>query len=86
MAARTNLRQQEQTRAAIQTSQLVNRLQDFALGKIAEIETGRLKAIEILLRKTLPDLSSVTLGGDEDNPINVVHAIERRIVSPNTRD
>jgi len=61
-------------------------LQDFALGKIAEIETGRLKAIEILLRKTLPDLSSVTLGGDEDNPINVVHAIERRIVSPNTRD
>jgi len=86
MAVRTNLRQQEQTRAAIQTSQLVNRLQDFALGKIAEIETGRLKAIEILLRKTLPDLSSVTLGGDEANPINVVHAIERRIVSPNTRD
>lgn len=86
MAVRTNLRQQEQTRAAIQTSQLVNRLQDFALGKIAEIETGRLKAIEILLRKTLPDLSSVTLGGDEDNPINVVHAIERRIVSPNARD
>lgn len=86
MAARTNLRQQDQTRAAIQTSQLVNRLQDFALGKIAEIETGRLKAIEILLRKTLPDLSAVTLAGDEDNPINVIHAIERRIVSPNTRD
>ncbi|PAP94003.1 hypothetical protein [Mesorhizobium wenxiniae] len=83
MAARLNLRQQDQTRSAIQTSQLVNRLQSYALGEIAEIETGRLKAIEILLRKTLPDLSAVTLAGDEDNPVNVVHVIERRLVRPN---
>lgn len=61
MAARLNLRQQEQTRSAIQTSQLINRLQAYALGEIAEIEAGRLKAIEILLRKTLPDLSAVTM-------------------------
>ena len=80
MAARLNLRQQDQTRSAIQTSQLVNRLQDFALGKIDEIEAPRLKAIEILLRKTLPDLSSVTLSGDPDNP--VIHRIERTIVDP----
>ena len=33
MAARLNLRQQEQTRAAIQTTQLVKRLQDFALAQ-----------------------------------------------------
>lgn len=84
MAARTNLRQQDQTRAAIQTTQLVKRLQDFALGEIAEIETGRLKAIEILLRKALPDLSAITLSGDEDNPLNIVATIERRIVRPNT--
>jgi hypothetical protein len=82
MAARLNLRQQDQTRSAIQTTQLVKRLQDYALGEIAEIETGRLKAIEILLRKTLPDLSAVTLSGDEENPINVA-VIERRIVRPN---
>lgn len=69
MAARLNLRQQEQTRSAIQTSQLINRLQAYALGEIAEIEAGRLKAIEILLRKSLPDLSSITIGGDEDNPL-----------------
>lgn len=79
MAARLNLRQQEQTRSAIQTSQLINRLQAFALGEIAEIEAGRLKAIEILLRKTLPDLSAVTLSGDEDNPVAVA-IIERRLV------
>lgn len=73
MATRTNLRQQDQTRAAIQTSQLINRLQRFALGENdVEIDAGRLKAIEILLRKSLPDLSSVTVGGDEENPLSFV--------------
>lgn len=82
MAARTNLRQQEQTRAAIQTTQLVKRLQDFALGEDGvEIDTGRLKAIEVLLRKSLPDLSSVELTGDPDNPLEH-RIIERRIVDP----
>ena len=62
--------QQEQTRAAIQTTQLVKRLQDFGLGeKAVEIDSVRLKAIEILLRKSLPDLSTVTLQGDGDKPI-----------------
>jgi hypothetical protein len=67
MAARTSvpsLQQQEKTRAAIKTSQLINRLQDFALAaKDIEIDTARLKAIEILLRKSLPDLSSTTFDG-----------------------
>jgi hypothetical protein len=71
--------QQEQTRAAIKTTQLVKRLQCYALGipepnavegaPPAEIDSGRLKAIEILLRKSLPDLSAVTLSGDADSPI-----------------
>jgi hypothetical protein len=75
MAARLNLRQQDQSRAAIQTSQLINRLQNYALGKteandkVVEIDAGRLRAIEILLRKTLPDVSAVTLSGDEENPL-----------------
>ncbi len=67
MAARTGIpspRQQEQSRAAIQTSQLVKRLQNYALGEDGvEIDSGRLKAIEVLLRKSLPDLSAVTLDG-----------------------
>jgi hypothetical protein len=83
MAARLNLRQQEQTRAAIQTTQLVKRLQDFALAQEGvEIDTGRLKAIEVLLRKALPDLSSLSVSGDEDNPLKVVARIERVIVDP----
>jgi hypothetical protein len=87
MAARLNLRQQEQTRTAIQTSQLVNRLQDFALGKKSKkdedivIDAARLKAIEILLRKSLPDLSAITLGGDPDGePIKVIGKITNEIV------
>lgn len=72
MAARTStpsLEQQERTRAAIQTTQLVKRLQFYALGEKdeqgapVELDTGKLKAIEVLLRKTLPDLSSVTMDG-----------------------
>lgn len=72
--------QQEQTRAAIKTTQLVKRLQGFALGenetrgkgcedpKPIELDSPRIKAIEILLRKSLPDLSAITLEGGE-NPI-----------------
>ncbi len=73
MATRLNLRQQEQTRSAIQTSQLINRLQRFALAEgDVEIDANRLKAIQILLSKSLPDLQSVTLSGDKDNPVGVV--------------
>lgn len=81
MAARTatpSKEQQERTRAAIKTSQLINRLQDFALGgkdpktdQTIEIDSGRLKAIEILLRKSLPDLASVSIGGDPDAPVKM---------------
>jgi hypothetical protein len=92
MAARTgvpSLQQQEKTRAAIKTTQLVKRLQHFALaekdeqGADVEIDPSRLKAIEVLLRKSLPDLSAVTLTGDPDNPVSVVGKIERVIVDPN---
>lgn len=88
MAARTAIPsqlQQEKTRAAIQTSQLVNRLQYFALGEHEptdpnkaprkEIDALRLKAIEILLRKVLPDLANITVGGDGENPFEFVGTV-----------
>ena len=71
MAARVTAQHHAEVRKRIQTSQLVNRLQDIALGD-EEVDQARLRAIEILLRKTLPDLSSVTIKGDEDNPLNAV--------------
>lgn len=41
-----------------------------------------------MLSKVLPKVygEKVTLGGDPDNPVSVVHAIERRIVRPNSGD
>ena len=74
MAARLNKAHQDDVRLKIKTSQLVNRLQDFALdgvdpktGGPVEIDAGRLRAIEVLLRKSLPDLSAVTLSGAGEN-------------------
>lgn len=59
MAARVKkVRHDENTRAKIQTSQLVNRLTDHAFGKV-DLQPSQVKAIEVLLRKTLPDLSQI---------------------------
>ena len=72
------------TRARIQTTKLVDRLQECGLGKV-EISTQQLKAIQILLNKTLPDLSSVELTGNPENPV-AYQQIERRIVRANATD
>lgn len=80
-APKLNRAHQKDIRDKIETIQLVKRLQAYALGQKApnategddtplEIDAGRLKAIEILLRKSLPDLATIALeGGDPDNPI-----------------
>ena len=57
MAARINkIRHDDETRAKIQTSQLINRLQDHIFGKVDLVPTQVQSALG-LLRKTLPDLS-----------------------------
>lgn len=58
MAARHNIRHDLATRERIQTSQLVNRLRDCALGEIV-MDAVQVRAAEILLAKTLPNLASV---------------------------
>ena len=75
MAARLNPQQDKRSREAIQTTQLVKRLNCFALeipddaGNMVELDGRRLRAIELLLRKTLPDLAAVTISGDPENPL-----------------
>jgi predicted glutamine amidotransferase len=49
---------------------LLNVLQKHALTEGEEMSSSRLKAIEILLKKSLPDLAQVTLEGGEQ-PIGV---------------
>lgn len=70
MAARLNRRHQDMVRDKIQANHLINRLENHALGEI-ELSQTQIKAIEILLRKTLPDLSAVEHSGDEENPVQV---------------
>ncbi|NDB60304.1 hypothetical protein EB001_17895 [bacterium] len=72
MAERLRKRHQEEIRTKIQTSQLVNVLQNHALGLSEnEITPTRMKAIELLLKKSLPDLSSTEITGDPDAPLEV---------------
>lgn len=65
MAARIRKNHQEEIRAKIQASQLINVLQNHALGNSEELPASRLKAIEILLRKSVPDLSQVELSNPD---------------------
>lgn len=68
-------------RAKIQATQLINVLQNHALGEAAEeLSASRLKAIEILLRKSVPDLQSIQMSGDSENPL--FQKIELEIVKP----
>lgn len=60
---------QEDVRKKIQVSQLLNVLQNHALGTTEDLSPTRMKAIEILLRKSMPDMASVTISGDADQPI-----------------
>jgi hypothetical protein len=73
---------QDDIRRKIQASQLINVLQDHALTGEGEITPTRMKAIEILLRKSIPDLSSVELSGDQDNPINMIQKISINLKRP----
>lgn len=68
MAKRTlRPKHQDEIREKIQVSQLINRVQDYALGKLddTQVSSNRLNAIKLLLAKTLPDLSSVEMTGKD---------------------
>lgn len=73
MAARLNKRQQEQSKAAISSTQLMKRLQEHALsGPDREKMTpSQVRAAEILLRKLVPDLSAVTHSGEVEHQVKL---------------
>lgn len=79
MAARLNKLHTEEIRSKIQASQLINVLQNHALSDSGEISPTRMKAIEILLRKSVPDLSAIALTGADDGPVQF-QQIKRIIV------
>lgn len=73
-------------REKIRTSMLINRLQNHVAGRI-EMTPTQLRAAEVLLRKTAPDLTATELSGPGGGPVETVSKIERVLVeSPAARD
>ena len=68
-------------RAKIQVSNLLTRVQKYANGELSDedISPNRLNAIKLLLAKTLPDLTNVTLTGDADNPVAITEVVRKVI-------
>ncbi len=68
MAARKNTAHLQKTRDKIRTTQLLNRLQDHVVGKV-EMTSSQIRAAEILLNKTLPNLQAQTIDVDVDGEL-----------------
>jgi hypothetical protein len=66
-----------EAREKIRTTQLINRLQNHALGEL-EMSATQITATAILLKKILPDVAQMQLQGDADNPIEINVTQEER--------
>ena len=74
MAARLRTYQQDEVRAKIQTTQLINRLTGIATGEITGDGLGvQVTAALGLLKKVLPDLASTELSGPDGEALQVTH-------------
>jgi hypothetical protein len=71
MAARTRkIRHDENTKAKIKASQIINRLMAHIDGNI-DMPASAVTAAACLLRKVLPDLANTQHSGDADNPVTL---------------
>jgi len=77
MAARLNPRHSDMVRAKIRTSQLINRLQDEALGKI-ELSDGERESAKFLINKSLAN-------PPEQKDVNLNAQVTVEIVDPTRR-
>jgi len=71
VAARKTKRIDQKSRDKIQASQLINRLMKHALADEDVMTVSQVRAAEMLLKKTLPDLKQVEHTGDT-GPIRLV--------------
>jgi hypothetical protein len=78
-------RMSNEHRVKIQNSNILNALIEHAEGR-REMSGTQVSAGLGLLKKVMPDLQAMSISGDEDNPLSVVHTIERRLVRPNATD
>lgn len=72
MAKRISLTHEPDVRSRIQASQIINRLTKHINGEL-QLEATQVNAAKILLSKSVPDLSSIELKGNPDQPL--VHTL-----------
>lgn len=71
MAARTRkIQHDDETRAKIQASVLIDRMTKCVMGQIT-LDAQQVSCSKALLNKVLPDLQGVTLEGKDGGPISV---------------
>lgn len=83
MAARIRPQHQDEVRAKIQASQLVNRLNNIAMGKVAA-DPVQVSAAKALLNKVLPDLKAMEMTGADGRDL-IPSRIERVVVKPDDK-
>lgn len=69
-ATKRNAMNIAEARNKIQTTQLIKRLSGHAFGE-HELSATQVRSIEILLKKSVPDLASVEVSGDPDKPVTM---------------
>ena len=77
MARRKMLFHPNYVREKIRASQLINRLHKFAFGEISLTMT-QLRAIEILLRKSIPDLAAAEIKSEQTSYVVELPAVLSR--------
>ncbi len=65
----------DEMRRRIRTTLLLKKLEDHALGE-SEMSATQIRAAEAVLRKAMPDLSTVALTGEDGGPVQSVQRIE----------
>jgi hypothetical protein len=79
MAGRkAGFRHNEDTRAKIQATQIINRLMQHVMSDAPIMDASQVNAAKTLLGKTLPDLAAVQHSGDADQPLRMI--FERRVI------
>ena len=72
----------DEIREKIQGSMLINRLCDHVESDKPEgtMNASQVNAAKILLNKVIPDLKSIELSSDKDNPMHMVTKVEWVVV------
>ena len=72
MAARNRPGLSEATRKRIKTTMIVKRLMDHIVAEGDLMTKSQVTAAQVLLRKTLPDLSSIDMAAEIDTTLTIV--------------